>query len=1354
MDTWSFGLDAGSTAVKAVILSPEGECLWKRYLRHEGKVEAAAKRLVGEGRAAFPGRPFRAALTGMGGLVLAPAWHVPFVQELTAEAAALSRFDGAVDASIELGGEDAKVTYFREGRAPDQRMNRDCAGGTGAFLDHLAALLGTDAAGLNGLAAEGRRIYPIAARCGVFARTDVQGLLNEGADRRDIALSVFQAIVNQVLSGLARGTPIRGKVAFLGGPLTFMPVLRRRFMETLRLQEEDAVVPALGVFYGALGAALSAGEREETLQAMAARIAKAPPVPSQAEHLAPLFASAKEYDDFRKAHARAKVRRGDLASHKGPLWLGVDAGSTTMKAVLTDEGGAVLFTWYQRHGGDVLGAAKRLLADMYRALPEGACLAAAGVTGYGESLLKKAFHFDLGEVETVAHVRGARSFCPDMTALLDIGGQDMKYCRLEGGVLSRIALNSACSSGCGAFLENFAGSFHMTAEEFARAAVQAKGALDLGARCTVLMNSRVKEIQRAHMDLGELAAGLSLSVVKNALYKVIRLADAKEMGDRVVVEGGTFYNDAVLRAFEMLLGRPVIRPDLAGLMGAYGMALLAQEEKGKSASSLLPAKEAAALTVSSKALRCQGCGNHCQVMVKTFSDGSLFVTGNRCERGEWLAAGKRPSEEAVPDGYGWIRDHVFRTMPVKGPVRGTVGIPAVLDMWEDFPYWAAFFAALGYRVIRSDFSEEGASATAETIPEGVFCHACMLAHVHLWDLLQKKPSFIWMPCRPRGEEEPEIDERRHAAYGDRLGKAMKEAIDAAGVPFLHPHLPKAGDKAMIDALAKAFTQWSRDSLENAVKAAEAAQISYYEGLKAETARALKWAGEKHRQAVILCGRPYQADPQIHKGIPHMTTSCGAAVLSGEGLMLLGGGKPLLDTPEAALRDILLGALPFAEKNEALQYVQLHSISCGYDGLTRQEVEEALARAGKLYTVISLDQGLNGGAIAIRLRSLLAEARSLSLHPEAREKLKRSVPVTSGKGKAFLLPSLSPWYDRLLAAAFQGEGQDVTLLPETPGYIAAAAPDGSEDVPALEGVTEGENEEKRVLVLSSPQDAARWRQALALAGRRGGAVYFDITGQGVIPVTISFLHRYFGALFLGDFFLRAKEGLAFRETGRGETEAVLKGLMDEAEQVVRGGSFAAYEGLLRKGADALRSVALTEEERPAVGIDGDPFLRLRREVSPEGLIEKAGGRAVEVGLGEWETFRLTEMYWGKSFGGDRKGMERCMAARNTAMVYRNALTEAVRAVPALDPLSEGWGRRIFRRIRYHEGDGLPEEKRELLLRGADAVIAVTSCDDGGNAALFHQARPDLPLLTMPYMAGQSRGNLENRIRLLVDEAGKR
>lgn len=1355
MNTLRIGMDLGSTTVKAAVLAEDGELLFSSYERHHYHVRETAVRMAEEICRRFPGSRFRVGMTGAEAMEAAEAWRVSFVQELTAECEAIRKYIGSVDASIELGGEDAKVTYFRAGEEPDRRMNRSCAGGTGAFLDHLALSLGTDAAGLDRLAAAGREIYPIAARCGVFAKTDVQGLLNDGAAKEDIALSVFCAIAGQVVTGLARGCPIRGRVVFLGGPLTFLPELRKCFRELLRLPEESVLVPEKSELYAALGAALLA-EAEMTSEEFLRRVQEKESAVPEELVTEPLFSSEAEYADFCARHAKARVRRGKFGGDTRAVWLGIDAGSTTMKAVLIDAAGAVLADWYAGHGGDVLDAGKKLISSVYDALPGGVTIAGAGVTGYGEDLLRAAFRLDTGEVETAAHLSAARFFCPDLTALLDIGGQDMKYIRLQDGVISKISLNGACASGCGAFLETFAGTLSMTVSEFARRAVTADHALDLGYRCTVLMNSRVRQVEKDALDTGALAAGLCTSVVKNALYRVVKLADAAEMGERVVVEGGTFYNDAVLRALEKILGHAVIRPDMAGLMGAYGMALLTKEKfDAAHRSSMISKEEAAALTAKESKRRCGGCGNHCLVTSMRFPHGASFVTGNRCERGALLFG--RQGRVPVPDVYSWKHGRIFRTFPVQGTCRGTVGIPAVLGMWEDFPFWAAFFASLGLRVVRSDYSAKGVSATAATMPEAVFCHACRLAHVHFWDLLQKKPDFIWMPVTERGREEPEIDERAHARYGDTLAHVMREDIGRSGVHFLHPKLSPFGSSALTGELCGVFADRPKEEIAAAIRAGEAALRAYYDDLRGETEKALDFVRRSGKEAILLAGRGYHADPQIHKGVPGIITALGIPVLDAEGVLLCAKKGDILRTGDATLRERIMAALALCEKEERIHFVELHSVSCGYDGLTVLEAERRLAAAGKIFTILSLDQGMNAGAMKIRLRSLLAEIREFRAHPEARRHLAKEHAAETSAVRRLFLPPFSPLYDPLLAEAFRAEGYEAETLPagsgaadvlsEETGALAAAAFRGAR---AKGGPFSAED---AVLLLSSREDAAAAGAALRAAGTPCAVRYFDAGRRfGDLPITLSLLRHFFCALFLGDMLLRIR--LSLRPEER-EGNEILRELQALALQTIRAGTFEAYEAALRRMVREIRKVFAErrEEERPILGIAGDPFLV--RLSGAADMAEKEGCRAVLLGLGEWYVDAISMTYWTTTFGGNRDEAEICWAARNLGASYMNAFAEVLKEAPFLDAAENDMEKRARIRLRLDAPERqLSEEGYDLLRRGAGGILLITALSAFGknsdSEARLAALSPTLPGMTIEWFDGQSLTNVQNRVRLLAEQ----
>lgn len=965
------GIDVGATAVKCIVLSNGEEVLGKRYISHECRVRETIERVITDLAAGFRGDDIFLCFTGQGGTDIAASLGGHYVNEREALLAYLRHFHIDADNVIEIGGESAKLTYLKPKK--DQRINRLCAGGTGAFLDNMARLLGTDTAGLDALAAAGEKVYPIASRCGVFAKTDVQGLLNEGAERSDLALSLFHAVTHQVLSGLSQGRPVTGKVMFLGGPPAFLPTLGKCFEKALSLTEETKLFREDGEYYLAWGAAALATEAKVmSAEELGARISAINAITSSVEMTEGLFDSEEEYKDFIKRHAKATVKRSLLADHNGAVWMGIDAGSTTLKAVLVGEDGAILKEWYGSHRGDVIFHAKEVLLSMYESLPSGCYLAGVGVTGYGEGLLLSAFRLDMGMVETMAHLRAARYFCPKVTALLDIGGQDMKYCQLKEGRISRISLNGVCSSGCGSFLETFAENLHMDIREFAKKAALAKEMPDLGRHCTVIMNSHVKKVQNSGVGMDGLAAALCVSVIRNALFGVIQLESAEELGDHVVTEGGTFYNDAVLRAFEKLTGKEAIRPDIAGLMGAYGVALAAGDQFAPShiSSALTPA-EIRSFSMKGENRNCPGCGNHCVVNVRRFSNGEVFVTGNRCETGEIIFTRKNRAEKnRIPDIYQWVRKNVFRRMEVQGECRGTVGIPAVLDMWSDFPFWAGFWNALGYRVVVSEWNEKDMEKASMTIPRRVNCYPCILAHGHLQNLLRRKPDLIWYPARKRGWENKCTDEKRHALYGHVLAKFMKKQIKEAGVWYLHPTLPEFGEERLLQVLTRRLPQFAKEEIEKAVNAGYVLLEQYEKAYKEETERVLSWLRENHQPGFVFTGKSCFADVQINKGVPYIATSLGVPVLSGEGIALLTKENPLGGA--RSLSCVLHKACEGVMQEDNLELIAVRSVSCGVDRAVNKAVEERLREKGKAFTALSLDQGMNAGAVKIRLRTLLAE----------------------------------------------------------------------------------------------------------------------------------------------------------------------------------------------------------------------------------------------------------------------------------------------------------------------------------------------------------------------------------------------
>ena len=740
------GIDIGSTTVKLILADNDGRILYSRYERHMSDVMDKLKELMLDLHKQFGEIEIKPVITGSGGLALANLLGIKFEQEVIACSRAVEELIPQTDVAIELGGEDAKITYY--GKTVEQRMNSSCAGGTGAFIDQMAILLNTDANGLNEAAKNYNIIYPIAARCGVFAKTDIQPLINDGAAIGDLAASIFQAVVNQTISGLACGRTIRGNVAFLGGPLSFMSELRKRFVETLGLDESQVIFPEDSKFFVAIGAEMLAEEVEAvSLTTLLRKIEKLnPSLMADSKHIDALFNSQEEYDEFKARHDKDKVSRKDIKEASGPVFLGIDAGSTTTKAALIDKDGNLLYSFYQGNGGNPTETTRHMLLELYDLLPEDAYIAGTTTTGYGEQLIKFAFHADNGEIETMAHFRATQHFLPNVDFILDIGGQDMKCMKIKDNAIYNIMLNEACSSGCGSFLETYAKSVNLDTKQFAKEALFAENPVDLGTRCTVFMNSKVKQAQKEGAGIGDISAGLSYSVIKNALYKVIKLRNASEAGENIVVQGGTFLNDAVLRSLELIMGKNVVRPDIAGLMGAYGCALISQSNfKEGDVSAIMKADELRNFHVVHTNGRCNRCENRCILTINKFGDGSKFITGNRCERG----AGIEVTKSEIPDLYEYKTQRLFGYLPLSEEEarRGTIGIPRVLNMYEDFPFWFTLLTEMGFRVLVSPQSgkklyEDG----MDTISSDTACYPAKIVHGHIKWLLKQDVKTVFYPC--------------------------------------------------------------------------------------------------------------------------------------------------------------------------------------------------------------------------------------------------------------------------------------------------------------------------------------------------------------------------------------------------------------------------------------------------------------------------------------------------------------------------------------------------------------------------------------------------------------------------------
>ena len=1022
------GIDVGSTTVKVAVLDGNDQILYSVYRRHHADVRATILEVLREAAAQFPTQEVTVAITGSGGLLLSQWLGLEFVQEVIASKTAVETFIPKTDVAIELGGEDAKIIYFDNGI--EQRMNGTCAGGTGAFIDQMASLLDTDATGLNELAQNHTVLYPIASRCGVFAKTDVQPLLNEGAKKEDIAASIFQSVVTQTISGLACGRPIRGYVAFLGGPLQYLPELRKRFYATLELDDEHIIVPDNAHLFVASGCALAGSKaKAELLSAVVERLENLGDVQgSEVVRLPPLFKDEADYAEFQNRHAQEKVRRASLATYEGAAYLGIDAGSTTFKSALISEDGELLWSSYVNNKGDVLGCAKRAVAELYQQLPTDALgnpkvnIGHVTVTGYGEHLLLEALRVDSGEIETVAHLRGSQEMLPGVEFILDIGGQDMKCLRVKDGVIEHIMLNEACSSGCGSFIESFASGLNLDVSEFAQSAIKAEQPVDLGSRCTVFMNSRVKQAQKEGATVGDIAAGLALSVIKNALFKVIKIRDPREVGQKVIVQGGTFLNDAVLRSFEQLAETKAVRPDIAGNMGAFGAALLARDrahlaeaQTGKPAqTNMLGLTALQELQPTHRNVRCKACSNHCLLTINDFGKDEetgkhrRFITGNRCEKG----AGVAQEAAKVPNLFEYKTERMFNhytPLSKEEATRATVGIPRALNMYENYPFWFTFFTKLGFRVEISDPSTKKTyEAGIESMPSESVCYPAKLSHGHIMNLLEKDIDFIWMPCAKYERQEDETAGNHFncpivMSYSEAL-KLNVDALNETDIQFLNPFVPyhmkdKLAERLYVELVEKHPELMGEGKLptkrevEAAVDAAWAEDEQVHEDIHNKGMETLKWIEEHGVHGIVLAGRPYHGDGEINHAIPELLTSFGLAVFTEDSVAHMGQvERPLRAVDQWMYHTRLYRAAKVVTQRDDLDLIQLNSFGCGLDAVTTDQVQEILEGSGKIYTVLKIDEVSNLGAARIRVRSLLAALKDQADERAEKNALEGGCPV--------------------------------------------------------------------------------------------------------------------------------------------------------------------------------------------------------------------------------------------------------------------------------------------------------------------------------------------------------------------------
>ena len=1035
--TAALGIDIGSTTVKIAILDEQHTILFSDYERHYANIRETLSSLLRKAYDQLGNLVLYPMITGSGGLTLANHLGVPFTQEVIAVATSLKELAPKTDVAIELGGEDAKIIYF-EGGNVEQRMNGICAGGTGSFIDQMASLLQTDAAGLNEYAKNYKSLYAIAARCGVFAKSDIQPLINEGATKEDLSASIFQAVVNQTISGLACGKPIRGHVAFLGGPLHFLSELKTAFIRTLNLDEEHIIDTDNSHLFAAIGSALHAkDEVSYTMEEMVNKLSSDIKMEFEVERMEPLFENEAAYQAFQTRHNSHHVGTRELSTYQGNAFLGIDAGSTTTKIALVGEDGSLLYSFYSSNDGSPLKTAIRSLKEIYTLLPEDVKIVRSCSTGYGEALMKAAFLLDDGEVETVAHYYAAAFFDPNVDCILDIGGQDMKCIKIKNQTVDSVQLNEACSSGCGSFIETFAKSLNYSVQDFAKAALFAKHPIDLGTRCTVFMNSKVKQAQKEGASVADISAGLAYSVIKNALFKVIKVSDASELGKNIVVQGGTFYNDAVLRSFEKIADCEAVRPDIAGIMGAFGAALIARErfEKGYE-TTMLSYEKICELKFETSMAKCKGCTNSCRLTINKFSGGRQFISGNRCERG----IGGQKNAHNVPNLFEYKLHRLFSypALEADQAPRGTVGIPRVLNMYENYPFWHTFFTRLGYRVVLSPSSNRKIYELGiESIPSESECYPAKLAHGHVTWLIKQGITFIFYPALFYERNEFE-DANNHyncpivTSYSENIKNNVEE-ITNGQITFRNPFMSFRDLSTVTEALTKEFSDISAEEISAACKAAWEELANARKDMQKKGEEVLKYLEETGKRGIVLAGRPYHIDPEINHGIPELITSYGIAVLTEDSISHLASPeRPLIVSDQWMYHSRLYAAASYVKTVDNLDLIQLNSFGCGLDAVTTDQVNDILSGSDKIYTCLKIDEVNNLGAARIRVRSLLSAIR-------VREKLRRERTIRSSaiekvsfteemrKDYTIICPQMSPIHFEILQPAFNACGYNFVVL---------------------------------------------------------------------------------------------------------------------------------------------------------------------------------------------------------------------------------------------------------------------------------------------------------------------------------------
>ena len=1403
MKKHTLGIDIGSTTVKIAILDENDTLVFSDYERHFANIQETLADLLQKAEDQLGELTLCPVITGSGGLTLANHLEVPFVQEVIAVSTSLQKLAPKTDVAIELGGEDAKIIYFENGNV-EQRMNGICAGGTGSFIDQMASLLQTDAPGLNEYAKHYKALYPIAARCGVFAKTDIQPLINDGATKEDLSASIFQAVVNQTISGLACGKPIRGHVAFLGGPLHFLSELKTAFIRTLKLDDEHIIAPDNSHLFAAIGSALNAKQDVTvSLIELKERMRTTIKLDFEVERMEPLFATEDDYQAFHDRQSAYKVKTGDLSTYKGKCFLGIDAGSTTTKTALVGEDGTLLYSFYSNNNGNPLKTTIGSIKEIYELLPEDAEIAFSCSTGYGEALIKAALLLDEGEVETVSHYYAAAFFDPEVDCILDIGGQDMKCIKIRNQTVDSVQLNEACSSGCGSFIETFAKSLNYTVQDFAKAALFAKHPIDLGTRCTVFMNSKVKQAQKEGAEVSDISAGLAYSVIKNALYKVIKVSDASELGKHIVVQGGTFYNDAVLRSFEKIANCQAIRPDIAGIMGAFGAALIAREryQEGEK-TSMLSIDQINSLQYTTSMANCRGCTNNCRLTINKFSGGRKYISGNRCERG----LGKEKNKDHIPNLFDYKYKRIFSYEPLSADKasRGQVGIPRVLNMFENYPFWYTFFTELKYQVVLSPTSTRKIYELGiESIPSESECYPAKLAHGHVTWLIRNGVKFIFYPCIPYERNEfPDAVNHYNCPIVTSYAENIKNNVDELNDPsitFRNPFLAFTSEEILTNRLVEEFPDIPAAEVKAAAHKAWEELAAVHTDIQKKGEETLQYLKETGRRGIVLAGRPYHIDPEIHHGIPDMINSYGIAVFTEDSVAHLGHlERPIRVNDQWMYHSRLYSAANFVKTREDLDLIQLNSFGCGLDAVTTDEVYEILDGSDKIYTCLKIDEVNNLGAARIRIRSLIAAIRAKQAQNKKRTIKPASIEKVSftkqmRKEYTILCPQMSPFHFGILEAAFNASGYNLEVLPNDNKHAVdvglkyvnndACYPSLMVVGQIMDALLSGKYDLNKTAVIMSQTGGgcrasnyiAFIRRALKKAGMEQiPVISLNLSGLESNPgfkLTLPLIKRIvYGAVF-GDILMKCVYRMRPYELEKGIVNRKHKIWEQRVIAFVTGSSVShgTFKKMCREMVHDFDTIPISDEKKPRVGIVGEILVKFLPAANNHlaDLLEAEGAEPVVPDLIDF----ICYCFYNQNFKVEKLGFKKSKATianlglraidwlRKTA---NEALEQSRHFTPAADirDLAKMAAPIVSAGNQTGEGWFLTGEMMELIHGGVPNIVCIQPFGCLPNHIVgkgvikeVRREHPEANIVAIDYDPGASEVNQLNRIKLMLSTAQK-